>query len=710
MPLTKLQFRPGVVKDLTSYSNEGGWRDSDKVRFRLGFPEKIGGWEKYSSQTFLGTCRALHNWIALDSSNFMGLGTTSKYYVEQGGVYNDITPIRETTAAGDVTFARFVIGFPTINVFDNAHGAVAGDSVTFSDAVSLGGDITADVLNQEYQISAISSDNEYTIVAKDPVTGNPVPAQSSDVGNGGTATVGEYQINSGLDTQVGGTGWGAGFYGGPSGHTPASSILSGSISPASPSMNLVSSSGFPTSGRVVVDSEIIAYTGVAGNTLTGLDRGAFGTTAAPHSPGATVTEATYGWGMPSDLTTTQQIRLWSHDNFGEDLLINPRDSGIFYWDKSEGAGVRAVLLKDFPTGVKTSVPTVCKQVLVSDRDRHVIAFGCDGFGATSVDPEGDGIQDNLLIRFSSQENPLDWFPTTANTAGDLRLGAGSTFVTALETKRETLIFTDTSLTSMRFIGPPFTFGLTQLASNITIAGPNAAISTEDFVFWMGIDNFYVHAGQTAQLPCTVKDKVFTDFNLGQINKVYAGVNSEFAEVTWFYPSADSEENNKYVSYNYLEKVWYFGSLARTAWLDRGVRNFPAATNANYLYSHEFGYDDDGAAMDSFIESSVMDIADGDHFTYIRRVIPDLTFVGSTETSSPQATFTLKARNDPGSNFDSVQSGSTVRTATSPVEQFTGELDLRVRGRSFALRVESNALGSKWRLGSPRVDMRPDGRR
>ena len=571
MPLTKLQFKPGIVRDLTSYSNEGGWRDGDKVRFRLGYPEKIGGWAKYTSSTFLGTCRALHNWTALDGSNFMGLGTTNKYYAEQGGVYNDITPIRETTAAGDVTFARTAPNNPIIKVFDSAHGAVAGDFVTFSDAVTLGGTITADVLNQEYEIATVSNDNEYTIIAKNPTTGSIVVAAASDVGNGGTVTVGEYQINSGLDTQVGGTGWGAGFYGGPSGHTPASSTLASPIGPTSSQMTLVSSSGFPTSGRVVIDSEVIAYTGVGGNFLTGLSRGEFGTTADAHSFGVSVTEATYGWGMPSDLTTTGQIRLWSHDNFGEDLLINPRDAGIFYWDKSAGTNVRAVPLKDF-AAVTTSVPTICKQVLVSDRDRHVIAFGCDSIGSSPTDPEGDGIQDNLLIRFSSQENPVDWYPTATNTAGDLRLGAGSTFVTAVETKRETLILTDTSVTSMRFIGPPFTFGLQQLASNITIAGPNAAIATEDFVFWMGTDNFYVHSGQTAQLPCTVKDKVFTDFNLSQVDKICTGVNSEFSEVTWFYPSENSQENDKYVTYNYMEQVWYFGSLARTAWIDqRGER-------------------------------------------------------------------------------------------------------------------------------------------
>jgi len=625
MPLTKLQFRPGVNQEITSYSNEGGWRDCDKIRFRFGYPEKIGGWEKYTSSTYLGSARALHNWIALDGSNYLGIGTHLKYYIEEGQGLNDITPIRVTTSAGDVTFAA-TNGSTTITVSDTAHGAFENDFVTFSGAASLGGDITADVLNKEYQVVRVVDADSYEVTSA-------VAADSSDTGNGGGSTVGTYQINTGLDTSVGGTGWGAGTYGRD------------------------------------------------------------------------------GWGdaASSGLTTTNQIRLWSHDNFGEDLLINPRDTNIYYWDKSNTLSNAAVELSTL-SGTPTSVPQIAKQVLVSDRDRHIIAFGSDGLGANSAATQGDGVQDPLLIRFSSQENPIDWWPSSTNTAGDLRLGAGSTFVQAVETKREILIWTDTALTSMRFIGPPFTFGLQQLASNITIMSPNAAVATEDVVFWMGIDNFYVYAGQTQQLPCTVKDKVFLDFNLEQADKVTSGINSEFSEVFWFYPSADSTDNDRYVVYNYGEKVWYFGTLERTAWLDRGVRSYPIATGSSYIYNHELGYDDDGSAMNSFIESAAIDIGDGDKFTYIQRVIPDLTFNGSTNLSSPQATFTVKARNFPGASFDNTASGDAVRTASSPVETFTNQLFLRARGRSFALRVESEALGAKWKLGSPRIDLRPDGRR
>ena len=320
------------------------------------------------------------------------------------------------------------------------------------------------------------------------------------------------------------------------------------------------------------------------------------------------------------------------------------------------------------------------------------------------------MQDPLLIRFSSQENPVDWFPTATNTAGDLRLGAGSTFVQAVETKREILVYTDKSLHSMRFIGPPFTFGITQIASNITIMSPSAAIATEDVVYWMGIDNFYVHAGQTAQLPCTVKDEVFTNFNLEEKDKVVAGINSEFGEVWWFYPSAGASENDKYVIWNYVEKVWYFGTLSRTAWLDRGIRNFPIAASTPHLFNHESGFDDDTSAMTAFIETAPMDIGDGDKFVSLKRVIPDLTFTGSVTGSSPNATFTVKARDFPGSDFDQTGTGTTSRTATSPVEQFTEKLDYRIRGRSFAIRLDSSALGCKFKMGTPRVDIREDGRR
>lgn len=623
MTLTKLQFRPGINREITAYSNEGGWVDCDKVRFRFGYPEKLGGWEKYSSNTYVGSARALHNWIALDGSNYLGVGTHLKYYIEEGQTFSDITPIRATTAAGDVTFSA-TDGSTTLTVSDTAHGCQEFDFVTFSGAVSLGGVVTADVLNQEYQVTRIVDADSYEIELD-------AAANASDTGNGGSSVVGTYQINVGLDTTVGGTGWGAGTWGRD------------------------------------------------------------------------------GWGEATSdgLTTTNEIRLWSHDNFGEDLIINPRDGAIYYWDKSSGLAARAVEIGTL--GGASQTPTIAKQVLVSDQSRHVLAFGCN--------PQGGSIQDPLLVRFSDQESITEWSATATTTAGDLRLGSGSTFVQALETKREILIWTDTALHSMRFIGPPFTFGLQQLSSNITIMGPNAAVATEDVVFWMGIDNFYIYAGQTQQLPCPVKDKVFLDFNLSQTDKVYAGINSEFGEVIWLYPSdtnavanGGNGQNDRYVIYNYNEKVWYYGSIGRSAWLDRGTRTYPIVAGGGYLYNHEFGYDDDGTAMDSYIQSAPIDIGDGDKFTYVRRIIPDLTFNGSTNLSSPQATFTLKTRDFPGQSFEDDSTGTVTRTSSSPVETFTNQLHMRARGRSFAMKVESEALGARWKLGSPRIDIREDGKR
>jgi len=628
VPLTKLQFRPGINRDITSYSNEGGWVDCDKVRFRQGFPEVIGGWEKYSSNTYLGTARALFNWVALDGSDFLGVGTHLKYYIEQGQAFYDVTPIRATTTNG-ITFAA-TDGSSTITATDSTHGAVQGDFVTISGAVSLGGNVTAAVLNQEYQIDSVPTGNTYTFTAKD-TTGATVTANASDSGNGGSGVDGEYQINAGLNTGVGGTGWGAGTWG----------------------------------------------------------RGT--------------------WGSGASIGVTTSLRMWSHDNFGEDLLINPRDGSIFYWDKSSGVTTRAVEIGAVSGAEET--PITAKQIMVSDVDRHVIAFG--------TNPVGSSIQDPLLIRFSDQESLTDWNPKATNTAGDLRIGSGSEFVRAIETKREIIIFTDSSVHSMQFIGAPFTFGIQPLASNTTIMGPNAAIAVEDAVFWMGRQNFYVYDGKTQQLPCSVKERVFFDFNYDQAHKVFAGVISEFSEIVWYYCSDTNSvanggtgENDRYVIYNYAEQTWYYGTLSRTAFLDRGIRTFPVAAEGGYLYNHETGYSDDGAIMTSTIESSPIDMGDGDQFTFIRRLIPDFTFNGST-TSSPTVNVTLQSNNFPAGNYLQSEISKVDRTAVSttvPFEQYTNKADVRLRGRAFSIKVDCSALGVRWRLGSPRVDIRQDGRR
>lgn len=703
MPLTKLQFKPGINRETTSYSNEGGWFDVDKVRFRFGFPEKIGGWSKYSSTAFLGTCRALHPWSALDGTSFIGVGTHLKYYILEGTQYYDITPIRLTTSAGDATFATgadtlngaidattetIVIdsatGFPasgriqigseeityasissvtllgcargqngttaashadgaavgccTITVTENEHGALADDFVTFTDAATLGGVITAAVLNQEYQITSIVSANAYQIEARTISTIpsittteglNPtfVFANTSDSGSGGSSTVAAYQINTGLDTTIVGNGWNAGTWG----------------------------------------------------------RGT--------------------WNSSTDTSASgQMLRIWSHDNFGEDLLLNDRDGNIYYWDKTNGTGVRAVALSTLSGA--SSPPTKAKIVLVSDNDRHVVVFGTNAENSTDQDP--------LLIRFGSQASLTGWAAAATNTAGDLRIGSGSEIVAAIETKQQIMVFTDVSLHAMQFLGPPFTFGINMVSDNITIMGPLAAINVEDNVFWMGQEEFYTYSGAVQRIPCTVRDYVFSDFNFFQKEKVTASSNTAFGEIWWFYPSAGSSENDRYVVFNYQQNLWYYGTMDRTVWLDRGINADPiAAAPDHYLYNHEIGFDDGSTdpvtAISARIESSQIDMGDGDHFLFMSKMIPDLTFRDST-ASLPSATMTLQARNYPGGLYLQTQAKAVTRTATVPLEQWTNQVNLRLRGRAFSLKLESTDTGVGWRLGTPRVDIRPDGRR
>jgi len=639
MPLSKLQFRPGVNREITAYSNEGGWFDIDNVRFQKGYPEKIGGWQKRSSNSFLGTCRALHPWVSLDRDQYVGVGTNLKYYIDEGGFYNDVTPLRLTTSAGAVTFAA-TNGSSELTVSHSNHGAVVNDFVTYSGAASLGGLITANVLNQEYYVTEVVDTNSYKIKARAAGTSisdityegqlNPslVAANGSDTGNGGGSVVGAYQINTGLDIGVSGAGWGAGTWG----------------------------------------------------------RGTWGSAS-------------------SDAIVTNTLRLWSHDNFGEDLLMNVRDGGIYYWDETNTLSTRGVDITTLAAANKA--PSVAKQVLVSDRDRHVIAFGCD----TEANP---GVQDPLAIRFSSQESLTDWETRSDNTAGELRLGSGSEIVTALETRQQILVFTDTTLYSMQFLGPPFTFGVNSLSENITVAGPNAAIAVDDNVFWMGRAEFYVYSGAVQRLPCLVRDFVFSDINEEQLDKINAALNTEHSEIWWYYPSENSSEVNRYVVYNYLEKVWYYGSFGRTAWIDRGIFDFPFAANADgYIYEHEIGFDDGTTnpitPINAFIQSSPMDIGDGEQFMLLRKMIPDVDFRDSTAIL-PDVNITLDVKNVPDGTYSKTETDSFVKTQAASVSARTEQLDFRLRGRQMRFKIESEDLGVTWRLGSPRLDIRPDGRR
>ena len=619
MALIKLQFRPGINRETTAYANEGGWYDCNLVRFRFGKPETIGGWTPYSALSFLGTTRSIMPWTALDGTTYMGMGTNLKYYVVRGNTFYDITPLRLPNATLTNPFETQAAGSGVLIVTDVAHGCYAGDFVTFSGATAVSG-ITTGQINKEHQILAVLTTDTYTVD-----TGGS--AAAGGVTGGGTVTA-SYQINTGLDTSVYGTGWGAGVWGGS------------------------------------------------------------------------------GWGSPSTITIPgTQLRIWSQDNFGEDLLMAVHDGGLYYWDTSAGLSTRAVTLASLAGA--NSTPTIVKQVIVSERDRHTIVCGCD--------PESTpGVQDPLVIRFSSQESLTDWETRADNTAGELRLGSGSEIIGAVQTKQQVVVFTDVSIHAMQYIGPPYTFGVQEISSGVSIMGPNAMVAVGDVVFWMGKGEFYVYSGSVAQIPCNVKEYIFGTLNINQALKINAGHNSSYSEVWWFYPSTGSAENDSYVVYNYDQQIWYYGSMPRTAWVDRGVLGYPLAASAdNYLYYQENGFNDGSnnppTALSPYIESSVIDIGEGDQFMFATRVIPDLTFRNST-AANPSATFTIKARNFPGDNFISSDANAVTKTASVPVEQFTDQVFIRMRGRSMSIRVESNQTNTSWRLGDPRLDVRTDGRR
>ena len=740
MAYTDLKFKAGINKEITPYSEENGWVDGDKIRFRFGYPEKLNGWVKASNKAFLGQCRGLHEWVALNGEKFLGVGTEQKYYIKQGTDYKDVTPIRETTSAGAVTFSA-TNGSPVITVTDVNHGCVVNDFVTFSGAASLGGNITAAVLNQEYQIIEVINGSFYKISARTvssiesiTVSGglnatavnariDGADPSSSDTGNGGSSVVAKYQIGTGLNAAVSGTGWGAGLFGGTN-NSAFQTTIDEDLDASETGVDVATGQGsnFATNDVVLVGSELMSVTNVSTDTLT-VTRGANGSTAATHSDGANIflllgnansANDYNGWGESIALgvvTSTSNLRIWSHDNYGQDLILNERNGGIYYWVKDDGVATRAVELSTI-SGTPTSVPQKAAQVLLSDRDRHVIAFGCDGLGATPSTAKGDGVQDPMLIRFASQVSPIDWYPTPTNTADSLRIDKGSRIIQAIETRQQILVFTDLAIYAMQFIGPPFTFGINLISSNITIQSPKSAIAVDDTVFWMGSSEFYSYTGAVQRLPCTVRDHVFDDLNFSQSEKVVSGSNVSFGEVWWFYPSASSEENDKYVVYNYFEKLWFVGNLSRTAWLDRGISALPVATgNNNFLYDHETGsiYTDESQNTTSFIESGDLGISDGNQFSFVSRVLPDLNF-RETTNSDTTVDFVLSAKNAPGLASQTSATNTITKTESVPVDKYTSQYQTRLRGRSFRFKVQSTDNNVLWRLGIPRVDIRPDGRR
>ena len=636
MPLQKLQFKPGVNREGTTLANEGGWFDCDKIRFRSGYPEKIGGWAALSYNTFLGTCRSMWNWVTLKQYNLLGVGTNLKFYVEDGGDYYDITPIRETNAnpTGEITL-DITDGSDILTITDNSANSLQdGDFVTLFDAVDLGTgttNVTAAVLNQEFQILSVISGTEYTVRLS--VIANETASDSAM-----TSLTIEYQISTGFDIATIGTGWGTGPW-----------------------------------GRL-------------------------------------------GWGDGYTTGFALQLRLWSQSNFGEDLLFSPRGSALYLWQPGSGAtpdyGTRGTLVSG------TDVPAFISQIMVSDTSRIVIAFGCNDYGTygnTAIDP--------LLIRWTAQESYTDWTPSAINQAGSYRLSHGSRIVGALQTRQEILVWTDAAIYAMQYLGPPYVYGFTLLADNISIVSPNAMATAAGVVYWMGTDKFYVYSGRVETLPCSLRQFVFQDINTQQQAQFFAGTNEGYSEVWWFYCSANSNVIDRYVIFNYLDRVWYYGTLGRTSWLDSPLRQYPqASTLNNIIVFHEAAVDNGEtnppSAISSYIQSSDFDIGDGHAYGFVWRMIPDITFDGSTTASPefPRVTFTTRPRQNPGSPYgtgdtptvQSAQSYSAINNYT--VQEFTEIVYTRVRGRQMAFKVSSDTLGTQWQLGVPRIDVRPDGRR
>ena len=620
MTLAKVQFKPGIFREGTQYSAGPTWYDCDKVRFRMGRPEKIGGWRKYSEDAIRGVTRSLFDWGTATQQLYLGIGTNLKFYVELGGAYSDITPIRATTGAGDVTFSA-TNGSSTVTISDTNHGAGFGDFVTFSGAASLGGNITAAVLNQEYQITNVPDGNSYDIEAKD-TNGDTVTANASDTGNGGASTVGAYQVNVGQNNYQPSVGWSSEAWG--------------------------------------------------------------------SDP----------WGGGVSLGFSGQLRLYSQDVFGDDLIFNPREGDVYYWDESVGTGTRAVALASM--GGASDAPTVAYQVMVSTLDRHVIAFG--------VNPLGSAVLDPLLVRWSDQENAVDWTPTAINTAGGQVLSSGTTIIGAIKTRQEILIFTDSTIHSMRYSGAPFVFQFAPVAENVSMLSPNAGVAVGDAVYFMDYKGFYIYQGSIQRIPCTVFDHVYSNLDRVQVFKIFALHNPDNSEVTWFYPAGSDgvTEINRYVTYNYAEQVWSIGTLVRGAWIQAATRAYPLAASAdtanidtNYIYEHEVGHDADGSEMAAYIESGELSIADGESLAFMRRFIPDFRFNGTS--ANADMTITIK-----GSDYP-LDTPSTL--ATSTVTSSTKQNHVRVRAREIVMRVEnSTGLDYGWTLGDFRFDLRTDGRR
>jgi hypothetical protein len=642
MPFLKLKFRPGINRDTTNYANEGGWFECDKIRFFSGYPQKIGGWVEATSERFIGTCRQMWNWITSYTDNLLALGTSEKVYIEVGGIFYDITPLRETFTTSSTPSSDNCIdttnGSITVIVNIVGHGCLTGDYVTISGVTGNPGGIPDAEINAEHTITKVDNDNFTFVVA--------TAATSTTTNQGGTAITVECQIHPGFPSITAGYGWGTGAWNG-----------------------------------------------------------------------------SYGWGLASPTPVFLPQRDWWFDNFDNDLVMNIRSDTtgggvavggpIYYWERgasvnpASALATRAILLSDL--GGAADVPDTAMQILISQNDKHLLAFGCQPYGGSSGD------FDPLLIRWANQDDPANWEPLPTNTAGFLRVSRGSRIVRALATRQEILVFTDTHLFTLQFLGTADVFGLQEYADNISIMGPRVVVSANNVTYWMGLDKFYMYDGRVRTLPCSLREYVFKDINYAQSDQVICGTNEGFNEIWWFYPSGNSDWVDRYVIYNHLDQIWYYGQLGRTAWLDVASRNFPAAVYTNQaqdpgvLYTHEVGIDDAGAPMPSFIQSSDFDITEnsGETFMLTRRMIPDINFTTSTAVA-PEVSLTIRPRNFPGSNFQNDPS-DTQRVISTSVSTFTDQVFVRARARQLALRVSSDDLGVQWQLGNPRLDVRSDGK-
>jgi hypothetical protein len=730
MPLKSIIFRPGVNREQTRYAAEaigavsastqvaGGWYESEKVRFRSGMPEKIGGWRRISASTFLGVARSLWNWVTLAGLNLVGVGTNLKFYIERGGEYSDITPLRSYTESPVTLNNPFdtTSGSAVINVNDTAHGLSTGDIATFSGAVAVGG-IPEDVLNTNHKVTVVGVD-DYTITVFTAAT-------STVTGGGGASVSATYtKFNVTLTNPFTATlsssvllvtdadhGCLTGDFVTFSGATG----LGGNISAAV--LNQQYQVTFITTGTYTINLSVTANaTDVSGSPGGGTVTAKYQINVAPdfQVPLTGWGAGTWGtgvWGGTSGGSGVSNLRLWSQLNFGEDLIFALRDGAIYYWDATDGITTRGAALQTLNGA--SDVPTIQKFILVSDVSRFVFAFGCNDYGSA--------IQNPMLIRWSDQESAVDWTPAATGQAGSIQLSDGSELITCLQTRQEIVVWTDSALYSMQYVGVPAVWSTQLLASNISIYGPNAKAVASGVVYWMGVDKFYKYDGRVQTLRCDLRQYIFSDINQAQSQQVFSGTNEGFNEIWWFYCSAASTAVDRYVVYNYAEDIWYYGTMGRTAWLDSGLRDYPlAATYSNNLVNHELGVDDNETGttlpIAASIGSSEFDIDDGHNFGFIWRVLPDLTFRGSTGDQTPQCNLTLIPMRNSGSGFTTPASTNNTSTAeiqriaTAPIEEFTGQVYIRVRGRQLIFKVDSSRVGTTWQLGVPRLDIKSDGRR